>query len=288
MPIIDAHIHIFPPEVVAARERFCNLDSYFSELYKNPKARLATADDAILSLDRNGVDAAFALGFGWRDLTLCRLQNDYLIDVQARYSGRLIGFAATQPLNGEPALVEVERALGRGLRGIGELMPHGQGYQLDDWAVLDPLACLAAEAGVPLVSHVSEPLGHLYPGKGDVSPIAAWRFAARHPRLKVIFAHWGGGLPFYELMPEVAESLRNVSYDSAASTFLYKDAVFKIVAELCGPERIIFGTDFPLLRQGPFLQKIRALGLPEKSLRLILGGNAAKLMGGLIPNDQKD
>ncbi len=277
--IVDAHIHIFPPEVVAQRERFLALDPHFAELYANPRARLATAEDAIASLERNGVDAAFALGFGWRDLALCRLHNDYLVEAQRRYPGRILGFAAIQPTAGPAAVAEVERALAEGLRGVGELMPHGQGYQLDDWEVLDPIARVLQSAKAPLFTHVSEPLGHLYPGKGDVSPVAAWRLAARHPELKLVLAHWGGGLPFYELMPEVADVLRNTSYDSAASTFLYKWEIFQRVAEICGPKRILLGTDFPLLRQGPFLEKVRAVGLPSEWLRLIEGENAAQLVG---------
>jgi predicted TIM-barrel fold metal-dependent hydrolase len=280
LSIIDSHIHIFPPEVASNREHFAAVDSHFAALYTNPRARLATAEDAVASLDRNGIDAAFALAFGWRDLGLCALHNDYLLDVQRRYPDRFFGFAAIQPLAGPPALAELSRVMAGGLRGVGELMPHSQGYHLDDWTVLDPLADALVAAGAPLITHVSEPVGHLYPGKGDVSPVAAWRLAARHPNLKIVFAHWGGGLPFYELMPEVADSLRQTFYDSAATTFLYKWEVCKLVADICGPERILFGTDYPLLRQGPFLQRVRALGLPETALGQILGENAARLLRG--------
>ena len=40
MPIIDAHIHLFPDEVVANREGFCRLDPHFAALYANPQARI--------------------------------------------------------------------------------------------------------------------------------------------------------------------------------------------------------------------------------------------------------
>ena len=277
--LVDAHIHIFPPEVVAERERFVGLDPHFALLYANPKARLATAEDAVESLERNGIDGAFALGFGWSDLALCRFHNDYLSDAQRRYPGRLASFAAIQPLAGAAALVEVDRALGAGLRGVGELMPHGQGYHLDDWLVIDPLAEALIALDRPLVVHVSEPVGHAYPGKGDVSPAAAWRLAARHPGLRIVFAHWGGGLPFYELMPEVKAALANTFYDSAASTYLYDVGIFRATANLVGEGRILFATDYPLVRQGPFLQRVRALGLPDLALGPMLGGNAVRLLG---------
>lgn len=277
-PIVDAHIHIFPPEVVANRSRFLALDAYFAALYASPRARLATAEEAIASMDRHGIAGAFALGFGWRDPALCRFHNDYLIEVQRRHGDRLACFAALQPLDRPAALAELARVAAAGLRGVGELMPHGQGYVLDDWSVMDPLAEALVALDWPVVIHVSEPVGHSYPGKGDVSPVAAWQLAGRHPLLRAIFAHWGGGLPFYELMPEVAATLRRSFYDSAASTYLYRFEVFRIVAQICGADRILFATDYPLLRQGPFLQKVRALGLPEPAERLILGESAARLM----------
>lgn len=277
-PIVDAHVHVFPPEVVAQRERFLVLDAHFATLYANPRARLATAEDTLASMDRNGIDGAFALGFGWRDPALCCLHNDYLIDVQRRYPGRFAGFASLQPRDGAASLAELTRALGAGLRGVGELMPHGQGYRLDEWSAIDPIAEALIAFGRPMVVHVSEPIGHPYPGKGDVSPVAAWALARRHPTLRAVFAHWGGGLPFYELMPEVAADLRQVSYDSAATTYLYRFEIFRIVTETSGADRVLFGTDYPLLRQAPFLRRVRELGLPESARRAILGENAARLV----------
>jgi predicted TIM-barrel fold metal-dependent hydrolase len=277
--VVDAHIHIFPPDVAADRDRFFPLDPHFAELYTNPRARLATAEEALAAMDRNGVAGAFALGFGWADPALCRMHNDYLADVQRRFPGRFAGFAAIQPRDTAGALAELARIGAAGLRGVGELMPHGQGYRLDDWSVLDPIAEAVAALGLPMVSHVSEPLGHRYPGKGDVSPIAAAALAARHPELRLVLSHWGGGLPFYELMPEVAASLRNVFYDSAASTYLYRFDVFEVAARIVGAGRVLFGTDFPLLRMGPFLRRVRDLGLPQPVLAEILGANAIRLIG---------
>ena len=276
---VDAHIHVFPPDVVGDRERFVALDPHFAELYANPKARLVTAEDAVASLDRNGIDGAFALGFGWSDLALCCLHNDYLIDAQRRHPGRLAGFAAVQPLAGSAAIDEVKRAIGAGLRGVGELMAHGQGYRLDDWSVIDPLALALIALDRPLIVHVSEPVGHAYPGKCDVSPIAVWKLASRHPRLRIVFAHWGGGLPFYELMPEVRAALANTFYDSAATTYLYDFDIFRATVDLVGANRILFATDYPLLRQGPFLDRVRALDLADSTLRQLLGENAVRILG---------
>jgi predicted TIM-barrel fold metal-dependent hydrolase len=95
----------------------------------------------------------------------------------------------------------------------------------------------------------------------------------------VVAAHWGGGFPFYELMPELHAAAANVWYDSAASLYLYRPEVFPTVARAAGIEKILFGSDFPLIRQGRMLQYARASGLSEPELALALGGNAAALLG---------
>lgn len=234
-------------------------------------------------MDGAGVAGAFALGFGWSDPALCAYHNDYLIDVQRRWPGRLCCFAALQPLQKASAVQEIQRVAMAGLRGIGELMPHGQGYDLADRQITKPLVEAARAYGLPILTHVSEPIGHLYPGKGNVSVAAAEAFVTQAAPLPVILAHWGGGLPFYELIPEVQQNLATACYDSAASPFLYSWDIFDIVARLAGPRRVLFGTDYPLLRQRPFLDQIRALPLAVDTLSRILGLNAVDLMARFGP-----
>jgi hypothetical protein len=128
------------------------------------------------------------------------------------------------------------------------------------------------------LTHASEPVGHSYPGKGTVTPDLLYRFLSNFPQLIIVFAHWGGGLPFYALMPEVAEAFGNVYFDTAASPFLYRDHIFRHVVEIAGPERILFGTDYPLIKQGRLLRSVRSLDLPETVKEMILGGNAQRIL----------
>ena len=91
-------------------------------------------------------------------------------------------------------------------------------------------------------------------------------------------AHWGGGLPFYALMPEVEESLSNVYFDSAASPFLYSASVFPTVAALAGAGRVLLGSDYPLLRARRLIDEARRTVTSEDDLAAILGGNAERLL----------
>lgn len=276
--IIDIHTHIYPPDLVANRAAHLQRDAWFGSLYGHPRARLATAEDLLTEMERSGVEASVVCGFGWADHGLCSHHNDYLLSVSRERPDRLLPFVALQPRAGTAAVAEIERCIKLGARGIGELMPDGQGFTLDDFALLAPVMEAAVAHGLPIITHVSEPLGHAYAGKGTVSPLSVCRLADRFPDAVLICAHWGGGLPFLELMPEVAKALHNVYYDTAAGLLLYRDAIFPAAVAAVGPEKVLFGTDYPLLNQRRFISRLRGSGIDEAACARILGGNAARLL----------
>ncbi len=277
MPILDAHTHILPPELIAQREALRAREAWFAQLYAGPRYNLATAEDLLAALDRAQVVQAIAFGFGFANPGLCRLCNEYTLDAARRYPGRIIPFAVVNPAHPVEALTEATRCLAAGARGLGELLPDGQGFTLDD-GTADPLIGLAREAGVPVLLHVNEPVGHDYAGKMGQGPTQAYALAVRHPGAKLILAHWGGGLPFYELMPEVRQALENVYYDTAASTLLYSDAIFRHAAGWVG-HKIVFGSDYPLIEPARMLRRIKRLGLAPEVASALLHDNAARLLG---------
>jgi len=276
--IIDIHTHITAPEIIARREAYCQRDAWFSALYENPRARLATAEALVGALDEVRVDRAVTFGFAWADMGLCRAANDYTMEAVQHHEGRLTGFAVVNPRQAREAIRELERCASGGLRGVGELMPDGQGFSLDDVSLLTPLAESAARHHLPILVHSSEPVGHRYPGKGTVSPEAICSFAQAFPEVTLICAHWGGGLPFYELMPEVRGVLAHVYYDTAASPFIYDDRILPLLAQLV-PHKICFGSDFPLISPGRCLRSFRSVGLDPEPLEAVLGGNASRVLG---------
>jgi uncharacterized protein len=277
--IVDFHTHVFPPEIIARRDEFVTRDLWLGELYGNPKAKMATVDDLLASMESNHVDTAVTFPFGWRDSGLAHECNSYIIQAMSDHPGRIIGLASVQPLAGGHAVAELERCRKAGMPGFGELMPHGQGYRLSDTALLAPLVEAATRLGMFLLTHASEPVGHLYQGKGDVTPRELEAFLRAFPKLRVVAAHWGGGLPLYELMPEVQTEAANVWYDSAASPFLYRPEIFSMVARIVGARKILWGSDFPLIGHQRMLAYTRAAGLDENDLEMVLGGNAEEFLG---------
>lgn len=268
-----------PPAINQDPARYVGRDPCFDALYATPNSKLATADELLESMDKSGVDVSVMLNIGWSTHRLCQETNDYLMEAVARHPRRLVGFGAIQPLAGDDALKEVERCAKGELKGLGELRSDTQGYDLADRAALGPAVALARKLGLVWLTHASEPVGHIYPGKGRITPDALYSFITAFPGLKVVLAHWGGGLPFYALMPEVAAALASVYFDTAASPFLYRPAVYKQVTELVGADKVLFGSDYPLLRQSRLIDEIRAQRLAPEVTDRILGGNAQKLLG---------
>lgn len=275
--IIDAHTHIFPPDFARDRAALAARDPWFARTYGDGRARMATAEELIASLDAAGIATAVACGWPWRALAPCRAHNDYLLDAARRWPGRILPLAIVPPTAGGAATAEAARALDAGAVGIGEVNADAQSFDFADPAGLAALAELLTARGKPLLLHASEPVGHDYPGKGAATPARLLPFIHAHPTLRIVAAHWGGGLPFYALMPEIAAATRNVWYDSAASTYLYDFAIFRHVAAIVGPDRILWGTDYPLLRHDPFLRRTRTVGLDAAALAAILGENARRL-----------
>ncbi|MDQ3693486.1 MAG: amidohydrolase [Chloroflexota bacterium] len=283
--MVDAHTHVFVPEVIRERSRYVGHDLWFEHLYADPKTLLIDTNDLLRGMDEAGVDQAVVCGFPWHDLGICREHNDYMNESCQGAGGRLAWLGIVPAGGGPAAAVEAERCFGLGAAGIGELNADAQRFELTDPASLAPVieVCLARDK--PVMLHATEPVGHAYPGKGTATPDRVIAFLKAFPALRVVLAHWGGGLPFYELMPEIAVAAARVVYDSAASTYLYRPQVFRAVLDVIGPERVLFGSDYPVLRMDRFLRRVReTAALRPEELAPVLGGNARRVYGLTTPD----
>ena len=276
---IDAHVKAFPESVRQRRDDYLGRDLTFRSMYGRPEAKLGGLDELLDSMDRNGVDRACLVSIGWSAHEHCVEINDFILEAATVHPARIVPFCVVNPLAGRAAAREVERCARLGARGVGELHPDTQGFDLADRRALEPMMEAAQAHGLPVLTHASEPVGHLYPGKGNQRPETLLAFAKNFPGAPIVMAHWGGGLPFYALMPEVREALADVYFDTAATPFLYDARVFETVAGLVGAERILFGSDFPLLPQEHVLNQLEEAALSAEEKAAIGGGNAARLLG---------
>jgi predicted TIM-barrel fold metal-dependent hydrolase len=256
--VIDAHVHVFPDEFRSLRERLCRRDAWFGELYSNPKVRLASVDDLLASMDESGVDFSILCGFPFGSSELCAEHNEYMRDAVSRFPDKLAWLGIVVP--GAPdSYAMAESCFADGASGLGELNADAQGFSWSDSERLMPVVQAALAAERPVMIHTSEPVGHSYPGKGRAWPDQIASFASTFPLLKLVCAHWGGGLPFYELMPKVRPLLINVAYDSAATTYLYDHSIFSVVADIAGTDKVLFASDYPVLGQSRLVRRMESM-----------------------------
>jgi predicted TIM-barrel fold metal-dependent hydrolase len=277
--IIDFHTHAVTPAIKENRRRYLEKDAAFAAIYSGDKVKMGTVNDLIASMDRDGVDVSVLVNYSWTTHALCVETNDGILEAAARYPKRIIGFCAVSSLIDDISLKEIERCVKAGARGIGELRIDTQSLDYSKKDVIKAFAGLARQHNLMVMAHSSEPVGHIYPGKGAATPGMLYAFISHLSGVPVICAHWGGGLPFYTLMPEVREALENVYYDTAASPFLYRPDIYNQVHQLIGADRILFGSDFPVIAQSRVLDEIKASELPEENKEEILSGNARRLLG---------
>ena len=274
---IDFHVHVTPPDIAANWEKYTKDEQYFSLLSKSKVNKFAQAKDAVCMIEENGFDKAVVFGFAFRDIGLCRYVNDYVIEKTKEFSGKLIGFSVV-PAGGKEAAAEIERCYKAGLKGVGELFPAGQNIDLEDKKQTASLCEACKELGLPLLLHANETVGHDYPGKTDIPMKKLETFITNNPGLKIILAHLGGGIFIYETMKEISEKFSNVYYDTAAVPFLYDERVYNALKALCLCEKIIFGSDFPILPPSRYMENLDKSALSRQEKDLILGSNAQKLM----------
>ncbi len=275
--IIDVHTHIFPSPIRRNREKYFPAESAFKLLYQSPRARLIGGRELISAMDENRVDKAVIFGFPWTDIELSRTHNDYIMQMVQKYPDRFVGLGCFDPAC--PGVeVEAERCLAGGLSGIGELAFYHSGIDDPAQQQLDPVMAMCADRGLPVVIHTNEPVGHDYHGKTPVTLSQIYELIKRFADNKIVLAHWGGGLFFYSLMKkEVKESLKNVYFDTAASPYLYDPGVYQMAIKFAGIDKILFGSDYPLLMPQKYFNEMQQSGLTTGQMDQICGGNARHL-----------
>jgi predicted TIM-barrel fold metal-dependent hydrolase len=286
--VVDFHVHLTPPGMLD--DFACHDDEPYWQLLTTPNPRhaaqvLRTGEQMVQQMDHDGVARVVVQAGYLQSARSIAAKNAAVLDLARRFEGRIELFAAIDPLS-PTAVADVDAALDAGAAGIGEVNPYAHGLRLDDPRFL-AVAARCEEHGVPMSVHMSEEAGNYYLGKSTYRLNDYFEFAKRFPGLPIVFAHWGGGLFFYEVMPAVAAALPHVAYDTAASPLQYPtERIFRVALEILPPSKILYGSDYPLrLYRGHddvdfarFLGDLAAAVPDEASRAAIVGGNAAALL----------
>jgi len=188
--------------------------------------------------------------------------NESILKAVRKYPKRLLGYAAINPWYGEEAVKEVERRINRdGMIGLKLHVSHTRiNYHS---SLYDPIFEEASDLGVPV-------LIHCYDGGASAD-----RVAAKHPKVKLILGHMGGADWFDAIL--VAERHRNIYLEICSS--IVERGMIESAVRRVGAERVLFGTDMPLLDPVVSLSKVLDAEISESEKDLILGENMRKILG---------
>lgn len=271
--IIDSHVHVFPPEIIKERERISQIDPGFSILYRKNTSKMASYEDVLSYLDSSGIDLCFCLGFPFREKSLLKLSNDYILSLSEMK--RVIPFVSLDFYDPEWSIEELDRCFRLGAIGVGEVSFYDRSMGKEEFERIKPIANIIRERAGILILHINEQIGHRYDGKISIDFRALFEFIEEMEGLRIVLSHLGGGICFYEFMPEVRRSFSNVYYDLAAVPFLYDISISGFIERFI-PEKVIFGSDFPLLSFNRYSEILAPMSQEKRERILYL--NAKNLL----------
>ena len=152
-----------------------------------------------------------------------------------------------------------------GVRWVGELCPYMyNGTDLYDSPGALQIFALAAELGMPVNIHCN-PLEHIH------------KICRALPKLKLVLAHPKSSRADFLPRLEIVASYPNLYLDTSGCVNRY--GMFKKFVAIAGPDKLLFGSDFPICSPGAMIEAIKLEGLVETELELIFSGNFKRLTG---------
>jgi len=195
--------------------------------------------------------------------------NDAMLEIAERENNRVRMYVTVNPNYTEHALREIERCTERGAIGIKLLASR----RADD-PLLDPIAQLAAERGLPVLHHIWQHRRREWPSQEISDGADLARLAERHPRANFILAHIGGGGDYAHTFPAIVD-VPNVYPDLSGSGVdrgMLDDAVSAL-----GPSRLLWGCDLTMETGLAKLRALDVIGLDDDALADIRWRNAVRL-----------
>ena len=259
---MDSHCHIYPDEI--ARKAVKAVDSFYDGL---PADHYDGTVSALLDSGRAcGISHFIVHSVATTPRQVSSI-NHFIARSVAEADGCMTGLG-TMHLESEDLAGDLEEIVSLGLKGV-KLHPDIQKFVVDDPRAMQIFE-MCEDKGLPVCVHTGD---YRY----DYSnPPRVARVLRTFPGLKFIGAHFGGWSVWDEAV-RILPDYPNLMVDTS-STFHWKEPEqVREMIRIYGPERVMFGTDYPLWHQEPDLAYMKTLNLEPEEFERIYWKNAAAL-----------
>ncbi len=278
---IDAVVNIWTPEALAHRPHWRD-DFFVGKMGVDQQTSDGTSLEEMLGrMDRAGIERAFLIATRAGPVghpSCYRIPYEIVAEACAKAPDRLYGLAGIDPLDGMKGVRELEHAV-RELGFIGaHFYPHW--FEIPpDHAKIYPFYAKCVELDVPIQMQVGQSMNYdrNFPRRSVGRPIALDTVACDFPELRLIGIHIG--IPWTEEMIAMAWKHQNVFIGSDAHAPKYWPQSFVHYIDTYGQDKVIFGTDFPVLDFERTVAEIDALGLREIPRRKLMRDNVLRVYG---------
>lgn len=281
MTVIDIVVNAYTPDVVKDRPAWSK--GFLGDKIGMDQGDLkgVTLEQYIEKMDEAGIDRSFLIatkaGPAGHPESF-RLEPERVAKMVEKYPDRFSGLIGVDPTEGVRGVADMKFAVeSMGFVGA-HLYPHWFGLAPDHRRYY-PFYAKCVELDVPIQMQVGHCLRYsaTHPLRSVGRPITLDTIACEIPELKLVGIHIGW--PWTEEMIAVAYKHPNVYIGSDAYAPKHWPAEFVHFINTFGQDKVMFGTDFPVIDPNRAVREIQDLGLREGSLAKLMGLNAAKLYG---------
>ncbi len=276
---IDAVTNIMTAEALAGRP---DRRAFHAKMRVQTEVAQGVSLERMLEMmDAAGIERAMLIAakVGDRNHPSCyHVPYELVRDAVHRYPQRFYGLAGIDPTEGMQGVRELERAV----KEYGFIGAHGYPHWFElapDHARWYPFYAKCVELGIPIQLQVGQSMVYdaAYPRRSVGRPISLDSVACDFPELKLVGIHVG--IPWAEEMIAMAWKHANVYIGCDAHSPAYWPEAFVKYINSYGQDKVLFGTDYPILRFDRTMEEIGKLGLRPAPLRKLLRDNAIRVYG---------
>jgi hypothetical protein len=277
---IDAVVNIWTPEALSHRPDW--KDGFFvGKVKANTPMPGFSLEQMLEMMGEAGIEKGFLVAARTGRLGLpgsYHMPYEVVARACEKYPGRFYGLAGVDPTQGMDAV----RALEDAVRNMGFIGAHAYPHWFElppDHAKWYPLYTKCCELGIPFMTQVGQSL--IYSPQQRLRsvgrPITLDAVACDFPELKLLGIHVG--IPWHDEMIAMAWKHENVYIVADAHSPKYWPDSFVKYLNSYGQNKVLFGTDFPVLGFKRTREEVEALGLKPEVMQKFLRGNAEQVFG---------